>query len=64
MDELSVEFATLVADIAEILKKSADPDKFKLICYSIIAEKPLLFSERDSVAIQSSKNVFDVFYYL
>ena len=64
MDELSVEFATVVADIAEILNKSDILDTFKLICHSIITEKPLLFSEKDSIAIQSSKSVFDVFYYL
>ena len=64
MDKLSVQFATLVDDIAEILKNSANLDKFKLICDSIITEMPLLFSEKDSIAIQSSKSVFDIFYCL
>ena len=66
MDELSVDFSALVADVADILDKSpAVLNKLKLVCYSITTpEKSLLFSDKESAAIRASHSVFDIFYEL
>ena len=66
MDELSLEFSALVADVADILNKSPiNLEKLKSVCYNIeTPEKSLLFSEKKSAAIRASPSVFDVFYEL
>ena len=65
MDKLSLEFSAAVADIAEILDKSANLNKLKSVCYTITTpEKSLLFSAKKSAAIRASPSVFDVFYEL
>ena len=65
IDNLSLEFSALVADVAEILDKSANIRKFKLVCCSITTpEKSLVFGERKSAAIQACASVYDVFYEL
>ena len=65
IDEYSLEFSALVADIAEILDKSANLNKLKSVCYTVTTpEKSLLFSQRESAEIRASNSVFDVFYHL
>ena len=66
MDELSLEFSAMVADVAEILDKSAaNLNTLKSVCYNIATlEKSLLFSDKESAAIRASPSVFDVFYEL
>ena len=62
---MSLQFSALVADIAEILDKSANLKKFKLVCCSITTpEKSLVFSEKESAAIQACNSVYGVFYEL
>ena len=59
MDELDLEFSSLVADVADILDKSpAILNKLKSVCYSITT------SEKERAAIQASPSVFDLFYEL
>ena len=66
IDDLSLDFSAMVADVAEILHKSPTIlNKLKLVCYSITTtEKSLVFSEKESAAIRASPSVFDVFYEL
>ena len=66
IDELSLEFSALVADVADILNKSPVVlEKLKLVCYNInTPERSLLFSDKESAAIRASSSVFDIFYEL
>ena len=63
MDELSLQFSSMVADVADILQKSQLDvlDKLKLICYSITTREKLL-NEKEKAAIRASHSVFDIFY--
>ena len=66
MDDLSLDFSALVADVADILNKPpAVLEKLKLVCCNInTAERSLLFSDKESAAIRASSSVFDIFYEL
>ena len=65
MDELSLEFSAVVADVAEILEKTANLDKFKLVCCNVTTKgKSLILSENESSQIRASRSVFDIFYQL
>ena len=65
MDELSLEFSALVADVADILEKSINLNKLKLVCCIITTiEKSQILSEKESSQIQASKSVFDIFFLL
>ena len=65
MDELSLEFSALVADVAELLEKSANLNKFKLICCHVTTtEKSLILSEKEISQIKNSKSVFEIFFLL
>ena len=65
MDELSLEFSALVADVAELLEQSANLNKFKLVCCHVTTtEKSLILSEKEISQIRSSGSVFDIFFLL
>ena len=65
MDELSLEFSACVADIAEILEKSANLNKFVLVCCNVTTpEKSLILTEKEISQMRNSKSVFDIFFLL
>ena len=65
MDEFSLEFSALVADVAEILETSANLKKIKLVCCNITTpQKNLLLSEKENTEIRASSSVFEIFYLL
>ena len=65
MDELSLEFSALVADVADILEKANSLNKFKLVCCQITTlERSLILSKKESSKIQASKSLFDIFFLL
>ena len=65
MDELNLEFSALVADVAELLEKSANLNKFKLVCCHVTTtEQSLRLSEKEISQIRSSRSVFDIFFLL
>ena len=65
MDELSLEFSAVVADVAEILEKTANLNKFKLVCCNVTTKgKSLILNEKESSQIHSSKSIYDIFYLL
>ena len=64
MDDFSLEFSALVADVAEILNVT-HLNKLKLVCCGITTpENSLMFGERESAAIQACISFFDMFYQL
>ena len=65
MDELSLEFSALIADVAELLEKSANINKFKLVCCHITTtENSLILSEKEISQIHAGSSVFDIFFQL
>ena len=65
LDELSLEFSALIADVAELLEKSASLNKFKLVCCHITTtESSPVFSEKEISQIHASSSVFDIFFQL
>ena len=54
------EFTICVENIAKILDKSANLDKFKLVCCRVTTQS-LLFNEEESAAIRGSSSVFHMF---
>lgn len=66
MDDMSVDFSALVADVAEILDKSmTNLEKLKSVLYPITTpERSLLFNTNKTEKIRASKSVFDIFYEL
>ena len=66
MNELSLEFARLVCDVAEILNKSStNLNVLKLfLCTMKDLEGSLLFSKQKSAEIHSSETIYELFYHL
>ena len=67
MDEMSLDFSALVADVAGILEKSNSLilNKFKLVCCNVATtENSLILSEKESLQMRASKSVFDIFFLL
>ena len=65
MDEFSLEFSALVADVAEILETPTNLQKIKLVCCNITTpQKSLLLSEKENAEIRASSSVFEIFYLL
>ena len=62
MDEFSLEFSACVADVAEILEKFANLNKFVLVCCNVTTpEKSLILTENEISQLRAGKSVFDIF---
>ena len=59
--KFSEDFEALVNNILKIMDKPGNLDKFKLVCFCIATENPLLFSKEESAAIQAKESVSKVF---
>ena len=64
-DDTSVEFRSVVFDIAEILenamKSTSDIEKFKCLCYGLTTNGQLFFSTAENEAIRTCKSFHELF---